>query len=143
MNSLNSVILIGTAGADPVSRQTRAGNLVAELSVASPHTLRTPSGTRTHTEWVRVRALGAVAALCQQAIRKGSLLAVQGRVRCRLWTDRGGQLHKEQFVQADELRVLDQPSVPHRRSAERAHPAFVEEPAVAIRPVPPPEAQAS
>jgi single stranded DNA-binding protein len=127
MRALNSVILVGTVGADPVFRTSPAG-LCCELSLASSETVRTRQGDRVRTEWVRVRLGARAAEICQRAVRKGHLVGVEGRLRCRATADRHGRIVRDVYVQAQRLhllegRPLDAPPA-RLRVGERTHPAF-------------------
>ena len=127
MRALNSVILVGTVGADPVFRSSPAG-LVCELSLASRETVRTDRGDRVRTEWVRVRLGARAAEVCQRAVRKGHLVGVEGRLRCRATANRHGRIVRDIYVQAQRLHLLEGGPLeapPARlRVGERTHPAF-------------------
>ena len=127
MRALNSVILVGAVGANPVFR-TGATGLCCELSLASRETVPDDRGDRVRTEWVRVRLHARAAETCQRAVRKGHLVGVEGRLRCRTTADRHGRIVRDVFVQAHRLHLLEgEPThaPPARlRLGERTHPAF-------------------
>lgn len=129
MHALNTVILVGRVGSDPVLRRRPDGQLLCELSIASPQRCRQGDGTIQRTEWVRVRLAGEAAQHCQQGVRQGRWVAIQGRVRVRTRPEASGTLRSEVFVQGDRVDVLglsaEGPArVQVDRSAERRHPLF-------------------
>lgn len=76
--------ITGRLGADPETKETRAGN-VTELRIAS-----TPSRDREHTDWVRCTFWGKHGDVIAQYKRKGDWMSVTGELTHREWTDKDG-----------------------------------------------------
>ena len=70
------VIIIGNLGRDPEMRFSPSGDPVTSFSVA---TSRKYKGTD-ETTWFRVSAWGKLAETCNQYLRKGSKVFVEGRL---------------------------------------------------------------
>jgi single-strand DNA-binding protein len=91
--SVNKAILVGNLGADPEIRTGSSGRQIASFSLATNKrwTDRTTGEKNQSTEWHRVAvfAEGLVKIVSDYA-RKGSRLYVEGEIRTRKWTDRGG-----------------------------------------------------
>lgn len=87
MSSVNKAIIIGNLGADPEVRTTPAGKFVATLSVATSDRYK----DQERTEWHRVIVWEKQAELCQQYLRKGSKVYVEGKIQTRSWVDDQGQ----------------------------------------------------
>lgn len=90
---VNKVILIGNLGADPDVRFTPNGNPVAALNVATSEswTDKNTGQRQDRTEWHRVVVFGKLAEICQQYLRKGSKVYLEGKLQTRKWQDQQGQ----------------------------------------------------
>ena len=82
MPALNRVQLIGRLGRDPESKFTPTGKKVVHFSVAVSNRWKDREGeNRESTEWVNVEAWERLGETCQQYLKKGSLVYVEGRLR--------------------------------------------------------------
>jgi single-strand DNA-binding protein len=105
---INKVILIGNVGADPELRYTPAGAAVANFNVATNESWTDKSGERhEQTEWHRVVAWSRLAEICNQYLRKGSKVYVEGRLQTRSWEGQDGQKRYTTEVIAREMQMLD------------------------------------
>jgi single-strand DNA-binding protein len=92
--SINKAILIGNLGADPEIRTLNSGDRVANLRIATSETWRDKgSGERREkTEWHRVVVFNEnIVKVCEQYLRKGSKVYIEGSIQTRKWTDQQGQ----------------------------------------------------
>lgn len=92
--SVNKVILIGNLGRDPEIRSTNDGRQIANLSVATTESWRDRNSgeRREKTEWHRVVIFSeGLVKVCQNYLRKGSKVYVEGQLQTRKWTDQSGQ----------------------------------------------------
>lgn len=92
MASVNKVILLGNLGRDPEVRHLPNGDPVANMTLATTRTWKDKaSGERKEeTEWHRLTALGRLAEIAGQYLKKGSQVYVEGRFKTRKWTDKDG-----------------------------------------------------
>lgn len=105
---LNKVLIIGSLGADPEMRFTPGGKPVTSYSVAVNRGWRTSEGERKEaTEWFNVVAWGNLAEICNQYLRKGSQVYVEGRLQTRSWEDSSGTRHFRTELVANEMIILD------------------------------------
>jgi single-strand DNA-binding protein len=82
MPALNRVQLIGRLGRDPESHFTPTGKKVAHFSVAVSNQWNGNDGeVKEYTEWVNIEAWGRLAEVCQEYLRKGSLIYLEGRLK--------------------------------------------------------------
>jgi len=91
--SVNKVILIGNLGADPEIRSLNSGDRVANLRIATSETWRDRgSGERKEkTEWHRVVVFNEnIVKVCEQYLKKGAKVYVEGAIQTRKWTDQAG-----------------------------------------------------
>lgn len=91
--SVNKVILVGNLGADPEIRTFQNGGKVCNLRIATSETWRDRNtGERQErTEWHTVAVFSeGLVKVCEQYLRKGSKVYVEGQLRTRKWQDQSG-----------------------------------------------------
>ncbi|MDP2954445.1 MAG: single-stranded DNA-binding protein [Chloroflexota bacterium] len=116
---LNKVMIIGRLGRDPEMRYTPTGRPVASFSVASGRVWTTPEGTRNQaTEWFNVVAWGPLAETCNQYLKKGGRVYIEGRLQTRSWEDKEGQSRSRVEVVARDMIMLDTRSQPQPAPAQ-------------------------
>lgn len=104
---LNKVQIIGNLGKDPDFKYTTGGTPVARFSVAVGRVTRTPDGEpREDTEWFQVVAWDRLADICNQYLRKGDKVYVEGRLQTRTWKDTSGGDQKIVEIVAAEVLML-------------------------------------
>ncbi|MBC6443367.1 MAG: single-stranded DNA-binding protein [Rhodobacteraceae bacterium] len=91
--SLNKVMIIGNLGRDPEVRTFQNGGKVCTLRVATSERWRdrNTGEKRERTEWHSVSIFSdSLVRLCEQYLRKGSKVYVEGRLQTRKWQDKSG-----------------------------------------------------
>lgn len=105
--SVNKCILVGRLGADPELRASQSGNQVANLSLATNHVSYDRDGNKNEsTEWHRITFFGRQAEICEQYLRKGSQIYVEGRIQTRKYTDKDGIERYLTEVIGEKLQML-------------------------------------
>ena len=89
MPALNRVQLIGRLGKDPESKYTPTGKRVTHFSLAVSQHWKANGETKEYTEWVNVEAWGRLGEVCQEYLKKGSLVYVEGRLKTEKYEDKG------------------------------------------------------
>src|SRR5215207_4975521 len=90
MPALNRVQLIGRLGKDPEGKFTPTGKKVTHFSVAVSNRWKSNEGEmKESTEWVNVEAWERLGETCQEYLKKGSLVYVEGRLKTDKYEDRG------------------------------------------------------
>ena len=89
MGTINKVILIGRLGKDPEERTTANGTRISNFSLATDN-YNGNNGEKT-TEWHRVVVFGKTAEQCNQYLRKGRLVCVEGSLKTRTWEKSPGE----------------------------------------------------
>lgn len=108
MSSLNKAMIIGRLGQDPDVKYTQSNTAVANLSVATNERYKDNNGEfQERTEWHRVVAWGRLAEICQQYLRKGSLIYIEGPIQTRQWEDKDGQKRYTTEIRALQMTMLD------------------------------------
>jgi single-strand DNA-binding protein len=89
MPALNRVQLIGYLGKDPEARFTPTGKKVAHFSLAVSQRWTSNGESKEYTEWVNVEAWGRLGEVCQEYLKKGSLVYLEGRLKTEKYEDKG------------------------------------------------------
>ncbi len=104
---LNKLMIIGHLGRDPEMRYTPSGKPVTTFSVATSRTWHSADGERhEETEWFNVVAWSSLAEVCNQHLKKGQQVYVEGRLQTRRWEDGDGKMHFATEVVAREMIML-------------------------------------
>jgi single-strand DNA-binding protein len=106
--SVNRVVLIGRLTRDPELRTTTTGKNVVEFSIAVNKRIK-PQDGQPDADFFRVKAWGQTADYVNNYINKGRLVAVDGRLETRKWTDQNGANRETIEVVADNVNALDRP----------------------------------
>jgi len=107
MPALNRVQLIGRLGKDPESKYTPTGKKVTHFSLAVSQRWKTAGETKEYTEWVNIEAWGRLGEVCQEYLKKGSLVYIEGRLKTEKYEDKEGELKYFTKVVALSLQFLD------------------------------------
>lgn len=92
--SLNKVMLIGNLGNDPDIRSMQNGGRVCNLSIATSESWKDKNTgeRRDKTEWHRVVIFNeGLVNVCENYLRKGSKVFIEGQLETRKWQDQNGQ----------------------------------------------------
>ena len=107
MPALNRVQLIGRLGKDPESKFTPTGKKVTHFSVAVSNRWKSKEGdAKEYTEWVNVEAWGRLGEVCQEYLKKGSLVYLEGRLKTDKYEDKGEFRYFSKVV-ALTMQMLD------------------------------------
>ena len=108
MNTLrNKVQLIGNLGQNPEVKELNGGKKVAKFSLATNETYRNKAGEKiTDTQWHNLVAWGKTADVIEKYLKKGSEVAVEGKLLNRNYTDKEGVKRYVTEIQVNELLML-------------------------------------
>lgn len=88
MAALNKVMVIGNLGRDPEVRMAGESK-VANFSIAVTEKFKNRDGVpQEKTEWVNIVFWGRQAEICEQYLKKGSPIYVEGKLETRSWDDK-------------------------------------------------------
>jgi len=105
--SVNKAILIGNLGSDVEFRSTSGGQNVANFSIATNRVYNDRNGQRQEqTEWHKIVAWGRLAEICEQYLKKGDAVYIEGRLQTRSWEDQSGQQRWTTEIVAQEMTML-------------------------------------
>jgi len=108
MKSINKVILIGRLGRDPELKYTGTGTPFCRFSIATDDTwMDKASGERQErTEWHNIVAWDRLAEICNEYLRKGRLVYIEGALQTREWDDQDGNKRKTTEIRARDMVLL-------------------------------------
>ena len=112
--SVNRVILVGNAGADPDVRRTSAGRTVAHVSLATNRVYVRDGEEHRRTDWHRLTFWSGAAETGERFVRRGSRIYVEGRLEYGAY-DRDGvsiptaDVVVQEFVMLDSRNGTDSP----------------------------------
>lgn len=109
---MNICILRGNVGKDPIITDFENGGKVAQFTLATTErgfTTRDGKDVPEQTFWhnIVVRNKG-LAGVCEQYVKKGTPLLVQGKIKNRKYTDSQGVEKTITEIHVDELELLGQ-----------------------------------
>ncbi len=107
MASLNKVLLIGNLTKDPALRYTPGGTAVANLRIAVNRKFKDRTGElKEDTCYVTVTAWDKLAEICNEHLKKGSPIFVEGMLQSRSWDTPDGQKRSAIDVRAERIHFL-------------------------------------
>ena len=107
MAGLNRVQLIGNLGKDPEARFTPTGKQVVKFSLAVSNRWKKEGEVKEYTEWVNIEAWGRLAEICNEYLRKGSLVYIEGRLKTDKYQDDADVTRYFTKVVIQNLQMLD------------------------------------
>ena len=109
MISLNRVLLIGNLTKDPELRYTPSGTPVANLRLAVNSSFKDQAGQRKEeTCFVTIVVWSKQAEICNQYLKKGRPVFIEGRLIYRSW-EAEGKTRSTMEVRADRVQFLGPP----------------------------------
>jgi single stranded DNA-binding protein (ssb) len=103
---LNRIILIGRLTADPELRYTPQGTAVVRFSLAVNRPFTNQQGKR-EADYIDIIVWRQLAEACAQYLRKGRLVAVEGRLQIRTYENQEGRRVRVAEVVAENVRFLE------------------------------------
>ena len=109
MASLNRVMLIGNLTRDPELRYIPSGSAVTSFTIAVNRVYKLQTGEKKEeVSFVRVVVWGRLAEVCNDYLKKGHPVFVEGRLQSRSWEGTDGQKKNTLEVIAQNIQFLRQ-----------------------------------
>ena len=107
---MNKVILRGNVGQDPKITTFKEGGKVAQFTLATTERgFKTQDGRDIpeETTWhnIVVRRTG-LAGICEEYVKKGTPLLIEGKIKTRSYSDNAGQTRYVTEIYVDEMELL-------------------------------------
>jgi len=104
---MHKITIIGHLGRDPEMRYTPEGQQVTSFSVASSRKYKTAAGDlREETEWFNISAWGKLAEVCNEYLKKGKQVYVEGGLKTRTYQAQNGETRFSMDVTCQEIQFL-------------------------------------
>lgn len=112
-------ICIGNLTKDPEIRMTQAGDPVCPFSIAVSRDTKDENGNR-ETDFFDVVAWKKTAENCGKYLKKGSKVAIVGRVQNRSWTAQDGSKRYKTEIIAEQVEFI----TPKQESPQHDEPPY-------------------
>lgn len=107
MNLRNNVRLIGNLGQNPDVKELAGGKKLAKFSLATSESYKNEQGEKiTETQWHNLIAWGKQADVIAKYLKKGSEVAVDGKIHSRNYTDKEGVKRYVTEIVVNELLMI-------------------------------------
>lgn len=104
---MNKIMLIGNLGRDPEGNYTNNGTAVTKFTLAVSRQFKTSGGEmKEETEWFTIITWNHLAEICNQYLKKGKKVYIEGRLTQRKYTDREGIQRTAVEVIANDMEML-------------------------------------
>jgi len=105
--NLNKAFLIGRLTRDPESRTLPSGQSISNFGIATNRVWTNPENNekQEQTEFHNIVAFGKLADICNQYLKKGGLVMVEGRIQTRSWQDQNGGTKYRTEIVAERLQM--------------------------------------
>lgn len=105
---INRVVLVGRLTRDPELRTTTTGKSVCDFSIAVQKKIKPTDGSP-DADFFRVNCWEKTAEFVSNYLHKGRLVAVDGRLQARKYTDKDGNNREVVEIVAENVQGLDRP----------------------------------
>jgi len=110
----HTIIVVGNLGKDPEMRYTPSGQAVTNFNVATSRRYTSSDGNQVEeTVWFRVSTWGKTAEVCNQYLKKGKKVLVEGRLNPdsetggpKIWNRQDGTAAASYEITAGRVRFL-------------------------------------
>jgi len=106
-NLRNNVKLIGHLGKDPEVRTFESGKKMATFSIATSDSYKNQKGEKVQdTQWHNIVIWGKLADIAGQYLKKGSEVAVEGKLVHRVYETTAGEKRYTTEINVNEMLML-------------------------------------
>jgi single-strand DNA-binding protein len=118
---LNKVYLIGNLTRDPELRYVTSGQPVVSFSIGVNRVFKNQAGEKKEeVSFIRIVVWGRLAEVCNQYLKKGAPVLVEGRLQSRSWDAQDGTKRNTIEVVADNIQFLGRPQAATRDGSGKA-----------------------
>jgi len=104
---LNKILIIGNLTKDPELRYTPQGTAVCNLRLASNHKYKSGEELKEETCFITVVVWGKRAENCNQYLKKGSPVFIEGRLQSRSWENAQGVKQYATEIVAEDVQFIN------------------------------------
>lgn len=111
MRSINKVIIVGNLTRDPEMKETQGGQKITSFGIATNREWSTSGGDRKKsTEFHEVVAWAKLGEICEQYLKKGKLVYIEGYLKTRSWEGENGEKRFKTEIVAEDMVILSKRS---------------------------------
>ena len=104
----NKVVLVGNCTKDGELRFSQGGSGIYKNSIATSHKFIVNGEKREETMFIDFTAFSKLGVVCDQYLRKGSKILVEGRLSFEQWVDQtSGQKRSKHSIIVETMQMLD------------------------------------
>ena len=103
---MNKIMLIGNLGRDPDMSYTTSGTAVTKFSLAVNRVSKVGGERKEETEWFNITVFNQLAEVCNNYLKKGQKVFLEGRVQQRKYTDKNGVERTSVDVIVSDMEML-------------------------------------
>lgn len=107
MRNFNLTVLEGRLVADPELRYTQNGNALCRFSIASNYSYYKGDDLQEEVSFFNVATWSKLAEQCNEYLKKGRRVLINGRLKQSKWQDEGGHPHSKIEVIGKQVQFLD------------------------------------
>ena len=108
MRSVNKVILIGNLTRDPEMKETQSGQPITTFGIATNREWNTSDSERKKsTEFHEVVAWSKLAEICNNYLKKGKLVYLEGYLKTKSWETESGEKRFRTEIVLQDMIMLD------------------------------------
>lgn len=107
MRNINKVIIIGNLTRDPELKQTQNGQSVATFGLATNREWTSNGERKKSTEFHECTAWARLAEICNQHLKKGKLIYVEGYLKTRSWEGENGEKRFRTEIVLQDMIMLE------------------------------------
>jgi single-strand DNA-binding protein len=107
MRNFNLAIVEGRLTADPELRYTQAGTAVCTFSVANNHAYYRENELQEEVNFFDVTTWAKLAEQCNEYLKKGRRVLVNGRIKQSKWQDEDGTNRSKLSIVGNQVQFLD------------------------------------
>lgn len=120
MRSVNKVIIIGNLTRDPELKQTQNGQAVTTFGIATNREwITTGQERKKSTEFHEVVAWARLAEICNQYLRKGKLVYLEGYLKTRSWEAENGEKRFRTEIVLQDMIMLEKRAKEEEKEEEK------------------------
>lgn len=108
MRTLNKVIIIGNLTRNPEMKETQNGQIVTTFGVATNREWLTADRERKQSaEFHEVAAWAKLGEICNNYLKKGKLVYLEGYLKTRSWEDESGEKRFRTEIVLEDMVMLE------------------------------------
>jgi single-strand DNA-binding protein len=107
MRNFNLAVIEGRLVGDPEIRYTQSGTALCRFSIANNHDYYRNEELQKEVSFIEVTTWAKLAEQCNEYLKKGNRVIINGRLRQNRWQDDDGANHSKISIVGNQVQFLD------------------------------------